>query len=74
MEACKYAASDRKVITTEDEALTCPCHEEADTKMIFHACQVDFDANVTILCPDTDILNIMLASVSNISENEKISY
>lgn len=72
-ETCfKYVVSDGKVVRTEDQTLTCLAHEEADTKMIFHVCQLNVDANVTIRCSDTDVLIIMLANMSNVSSNLQI--
>ncbi|XP_031784070.1 uncharacterized protein LOC116417081 [Nasonia vitripennis] len=71
--ACfKFTVKDGKVVRTLDEKLTCPAHEEADTKMIFHICQLDFDAKVTIRCSDTDVLIIMLANMSKISKNIQV--
>lgn len=65
----KYMVRDGKVIRTEEQRLKYPAHEEADTKMIYHVCQLDFDANVTIRCSDTDVLIIMLANMDKISNN-----
>ncbi|KYN03439.1 hypothetical protein ALC62_05715 [Cyphomyrmex costatus] len=65
----KYTVSDGKVVRTEEQTLTCRAHEEADTKMIYHVCQLGFDANVTIRCSDIDVLIIMLANMDKISNN-----
>lgn len=43
-----------------DENLTCPDNEEADTKTIYHICNIDANANFIIRCPYTDIAAIML--------------
>ena len=70
-DACyKYVVSDGKVIRTLEQALTCPAHEEADTKMIFHVCQLD--ANITIRCSDTDVLIIMLGKMDKLSSKLQI--
>ena len=37
--------------------------------MVFHACKVNSDADVTIRCSDTDVLIILLANMKNVSEN-----
>jgi hypothetical protein len=34
-----------KVVKTLEQELSCPAHEEADTEMIFHLCQIDFLAS-----------------------------
>lgn len=69
-DACyRFIVDDSKVIKTRVEEFSCPAHEEADTKMIFHVCNIDINANVTIRCSDTDVLIIMLANMANISEN-----
>lgn len=73
-DACffKYTVIDGKVVRTLEEKLSCPAHEEADTKMIFHICQLDFDGKVTIRYSDTDVLIIMLANMNKISTNMQI--
>lgn len=68
----KYIVKDSKVVKTVEKRLSCPAHEEADTKKIFHVCQLDFNANVTIRCSDTDVLIIMLANMGNIAEDIQI--
>ncbi|XP_011171576.3 uncharacterized protein LOC105204222 [Solenopsis invicta] len=59
----KYEVHDGKVNKTLDDNLSCPDHEEADTKIIYNVCKIDFDANVVIRCSDTDILVIMLGNM-----------
>lgn len=44
----KYEVYDGKVNKTLDDNLSCPDHEEADTKIIYNVCKIDFDANVVI--------------------------
>jgi hypothetical protein len=53
--------------------LSCVGHVEADTKIVFHACNLDSDAHVTIRCSDTDILVIMLGNMNFIPNDLKIS-
>nr|CAH7755291.1 unnamed protein product [Callosobruchus chinensis] len=49
-------------------------HEEADTKIVFHVCQIDYEAYVTIRCSDTDVAIIMLANMSALNNaNVKVS-
>lgn len=69
----KYEVHQGKVIRTAEPYLSCPCHEEADTKIVFHACQLNSDAHVTIRCSDTDILIIMLGNMNFIQSDLKIS-
>ncbi|XP_050294313.1 uncharacterized protein LOC126734656 [Anthonomus grandis grandis] len=72
-ESCyKYQVNDGKIVKTLEPSLTCPAHEEADTKMIFHVSQLKFDANITIRCSDTDVLIIMLGNMSQIRYNHHI--
>lgn len=44
----------------------CPAHEEADTKIIYHASKINENCNVVVKCSDTDILIIMLGNVDRI--------
>lgn len=37
--------------------------EEADTKIVYHVCQIAEGSNVSIRCSDTDILIIMLGNM-----------
>lgn len=68
----KYEELNGTVLRTEEENLACPGHEESDTKVIFHACQVEQDSNVVIRCSDTDILIIALGNMQFTNENVKI--
>lgn len=52
-----------KVESTVIEDLCCYLHEEADTKIIYHACNFVGQCNVIIRASDTDILIIMLANM-----------
>lgn len=64
-----------EVVVSNQENLSCPSHEEADTKIIFHVYNVDCNvfSNVTIRCSDTDILIILLGNMNFINQNLKIS-
>ncbi|KAK9886530.1 hypothetical protein WA026_016806 [Henosepilachna vigintioctopunctata] len=46
----KPRSHNNKVLRTVDDNSSCPVHEEADTKIEFHVCKIDFDAHVTIKC------------------------
>ncbi|XP_067613930.1 serine/threonine-protein kinase Wnk isoform X4 [Eurosta solidaginis] len=63
----KYKVNNGHVERTHDVLLSCPAHEEADTKIVFHVCQIDYDAHVTIRCSDTDVAIIMLSNMSALS-------
>lgn len=73
LECHKYEVHQGKVQRTSEPLLACPGHEEADTKIIFHVCQLTSDAHVTIRCSDTDILIIMLGNMKYIKSNLNIS-
>lgn len=62
----KFETINNKVQRVEVANLSCPAHEEVDTKIIFHICNINVDANVTIRCSDTDVAIIMLGSMSKI--------
>lgn len=64
--------TDGKIVKTVQNEFSCPAHEEADTKMIFHACQIDFQGNLTIRCSDTDVLVIMLANMAHVSKDVNV--
>ena len=55
--------SEENVIKTRSNEFACPCHEEADTKIVFHATNIDYAANITIGCSNMDILIIMLGNM-----------
>lgn len=69
----KYEILNDNVIQTEEIELSCPNHEEADTKIAFHVFKLNLDACVTIRCSDTDILIIMLGIMSKFTQNLQIS-
>ena len=48
---------------TLENDLSCPEHEEADTKIIFHVARLQDDGNVLIRCSDTDVLIILLGNM-----------
>lgn len=68
-----YKVVDETVVKTPVPDLDCPAQEEADTKMVFHACHIDFDSDVTIRCSDADILIIMLSNMKHLKRKLKIS-
>ncbi|KMQ92559.1 hypothetical protein RF55_7436 [Lasius niger] len=68
----KYEVINGEIVRTVDEDLSCPEHEEADTKIIYHVCQIVHEANVLIRCSDTDILVIMLGNMQFVKAGVKI--
>ncbi|KAL3279889.1 hypothetical protein HHI36_017395 [Cryptolaemus montrouzieri] len=67
-----YKVLNNKVIKTIEESLSCEEHEEADTRIIFHVCQIDFDAEIVIRCSDSDILIILLGNMDHLNSSLKI--
>ncbi|GBP33556.1 hypothetical protein EVAR_28711_1 [Eumeta japonica] len=53
-----------------DEDLSCPQHEEADTKIVYHVCNTDARANFVIRCSDTDIAAIMLGNMHHLKNDD----
>ncbi|CAH0663654.1 unnamed protein product [Spodoptera exigua] len=69
----EYSVKDGLVIQTINEDLTCQEHEEADTKIVYHVCQMKQRGQVTIRCSDTDILIIMLGNMEFVESGVQIS-
>lgn len=57
------------VVREEKHEFFCPSHEEADSKIIYHASKMNPDTNVVVKCSDTDITIIMLGNIHKISAN-----
>ena len=67
-----YKVLDNKVIKTIEESLSCEEHEEADSRIIYHICQIDFDAEIVIRCSDSDILIILLGNMDHLNSSLKL--
>ncbi|XP_018358131.1 PREDICTED: uncharacterized protein LOC108757918 isoform X2 [Trachymyrmex cornetzi] len=67
-----YSVTDNKVTRNIDHELSCPDHEEADTKIVFLVCQIREDSTITIRTSDTDIVVIMLANMEHLEASVKI--
>ncbi|CAH1100730.1 unnamed protein product [Psylliodes chrysocephalus] len=67
-----YWVEDNKVIMTKDDLLSCKEHEEADSRIIYHICQISFEADVVIRCSDSDILVILLGNMDHLSASLKL--
>ncbi|GFY41709.1 hypothetical protein TNIN_279921 [Trichonephila inaurata madagascariensis] len=61
-----FTVTNNIVVSNIDETLTCTDHEEADTKIIHHICNIDAQANFVIRCSDTDIAAIMLGNMRHL--------
>lgn len=67
-----YKANNNIVEHSEYEIFSCPRHEEADTKLVHHICNIQYKANVLIKCSDTDILVILLGNMHRVHPELKI--
>lgn len=67
----KYEVENGKVKRSVSDIFTCDRHEEADTKIVYHACNMD-EENILIRCSDTDILVIMLGNMEHLRASVKI--
>lgn len=61
-----FTVFNNTVVSDIDEHLSCPQHEEADTKIIYHICNLEAQANIVIKCSDTDVAVIMLANMHHL--------
>ncbi|GFS87455.1 uncharacterized protein TNCV_207701 [Trichonephila clavipes] len=52
-----------KVVSRVDEELSCPAHEEAVTKAVYHACNINYQAEIVTRSIDTEIAAIMLGNM-----------
>lgn len=65
-----YSVHNNSVISYVNDNLSCQHHEEADTKIIYHICQMDNDvSDVLIKTSDTDILIVMLGNMDHLCNN-----
>ncbi|KAF9421683.1 hypothetical protein HW555_002364 [Spodoptera exigua] len=60
-----------KVISSITEKLSCPEHEDADTKIVYHACKINYEANIIIRTIDTDVAAIMLAHMHRLNDESQ---
>ncbi|CAH2015292.1 unnamed protein product [Acanthoscelides obtectus] len=67
-----YKVLNNKVVRSIEESLSCEEHEEADSRIIYHICQIDFDADVVIRCSDSDILIILMGNMDHLNAFLKI--
>lgn len=65
-----YFVHNNRVISGVEDNLSCEQHEEADTKIIYHVCNVDAESNFVIRCSDTDIAAIMLGNMHHLKNKD----
>ncbi|GFW80336.1 uncharacterized protein TNCV_2944691 [Trichonephila clavipes] len=51
------------------QELSCPTHEEADTKIVCHTCNINYPAEIVIRSIDTDIAAIMLGNMHHLKND-----
>ncbi|GFS54823.1 uncharacterized protein TNIN_123981 [Trichonephila inaurata madagascariensis] len=61
-----------KVVSRVDEELSCPAHEEADTKIVYHTCNINYPAEIVIRSIDTDIAAIMLCNMHHLKNDSVV--
>lgn len=61
-----------KVMSSINEELSCPEHEEADTKIVYHACKINHQANIVIRTVDTDVAAIMLSHIHRLNDGSHV--
>lgn len=74
-ECYRYEVIDGNVVQTIERLQSCPKHEEADTKIIYHVCnfkELEPPYNVLIRCSDTDILVIMLGNMNFLQKEVEV--
>lgn len=69
IECHSFSIINNKIVSSIDENLSCPEHEEADTKIIYHICKIDTPENIAIRCSDTDISVIMLGHIHHLKDD-----
>lgn len=72
-EQCFLFQKEGNIISkTEVFTLSCPDHEEADSKIIYHVCNIYRESSFLIRCSDTDILVILLGNFHKINEQSTV--
>lgn len=74
-ECHRYQVNNDDVVKTIKHSQSCSGHEEADSKIIYHACnfeEIQPPYNITIRCSDTDILVIMLGNMKFVQEQVEV--
>ena len=64
-----YQVVDDKIQSSVLDNLCCPS-QEADTKIIFHACNISDQSNIVIRASDIDILIIMIGNMKQLQNSK----
>ncbi|GFX24619.1 uncharacterized protein TNCV_3343991 [Trichonephila clavipes] len=67
-----YHVLNNQVIRSIEESLSCEEHEEADTRITYHICQINVDAQVVVCCSDSNILIILLGNMDHLNASLKL--
>lgn len=68
----KFEVVENSVVATRVGGLSGPAHEEADTKIVFHAVKIQNKANLVIRCSDTDVAVKFLGNMQHLSSDVKV--
>lgn len=68
-ECYSYRTYDNKVVKTKEDDFSCQ-HEEADTRITYHAFKMPPRSRILVKASDTDVLIILLANMHKFSETE----
>lgn len=64
-----YQVANEEVQSSVVEDFCCSSYEEADTKIIYHACNFTEQSTVVIRASDTDILIIMIGNMAQMKNS-----
>lgn len=67
-----YRVENNKVNMMKDDNLTCEKHEEADSRIVYNICQINFNAEIVVRCSDSDILIILLGNMDHLKAPLKL--
>ncbi|KAG5868788.1 hypothetical protein JTB14_001697 [Gonioctena quinquepunctata] len=67
-----YRVESNEVIETVEDSLSCEEHEEADSRIIYHICQINVYAEVVIRYSDTNILIILPGNMDHLNASLKL--
>lgn len=62
-----YHVENNKVIWNIKDCLSYKQHEEAEIRIIYHICQINFGARIVVRCSNSDILMILLSNIDHLN-------
>ena len=68
----EYKVCSEIVLFLVNGIYTVVAQKEADTKIVFHACNIPSEANNIIKCSNTDIRITMLKNMNQVEDNSKV--